>query len=418
MEEQTIENKSSKILSAIVIVATLGYFVDVYDILLFGIVRTQSLKDLGLLPNEIQTKGELLISLQMIGMMIGGVFWGVIGDKKGRISVLFASILTYSLANIANGMVNTIETYAFWRFVAGFGLAGELGIGITVVSESLPKNKRGYGTMIVAGIGIMGALGAVAVYHLLQDWRICYYIGGALGLLILILRINVSESSIYKKALAQKASRGNFLSLFSNKNRLAKYFQCILIGIPIWFGIGLLITFSPEFGKALNISTPINAGNAIALCYGGAVFGDIVSSLISQKLKNRKKVIFAFLIFNLLVSIIYLNAFQVSSTLFYSLCFILGFSVGYFVLNVTLVAEHFGTNIRATVTTTAPNFVRGFLPLTLLGFTYLKNNIFDGNILHSAMTMAIITSSTALLSLWNLKETFQVDLNYMEEDED
>jgi len=412
-------NKQGTILSAVVIVATLGYFVDVYDLLLFGIVRRESLQDLGVLGSDLQSKGELLISIQMIGMLLGGMFWGIIGDKKGRISVLFASILTYSLANIANGMVTTVEAYAFWRFIAGIGLSGELGIGITVVAESLPKNKRGWGTMIVAGIGIMGALAAVGIYQWLHDWRLCYYIGGGLGILLLLLRINVSESYMYRRAALEGESNAQFLSLFSNKKRLFKYFQCVLIGVPTWFVVGLLMTFSPEFAQALHIqsSTPIMAGKAIALCYGGAVIGDIVSSLLSQRFQNRKKIILIFLISNAIASIIYLNAFGISSTAFYLLCLLLGFTAGYFVLNITLVAEHFGTNIRATVTTTAPNFVRGFLPITILSFTFLKNHVFDGDILKSAMTIGLTLSAVAMISLWNIRETFSVDMNYLEQDD-
>ncbi len=407
--------KPNTILTTVVIVAALGYFVDVYDLLLFSIVRQESLADLGFTEEAIQKQGEILISIQMTGMLLGGIFWGILGDKKGRLSVLFASILTYSIANIANGMITSIEAYAFWRLIAGIGLAGELGIGITMVTESLPKEKRGYGTIIVASVGISGALFAFISHQILQDWRLCYYTGGILGLLLLFLRISTRESVMYQKTAKTTVPKGNFLSLFTNKKLFSKFMQGIFIGIPIWFSIGLLMTFSPEFAKALKITTPILAGKAIAWCYAGAILGDIISGLLSQWLKNRKQIIFAFLLFNLIMILIYLNAFNISSTLFYSICFLIGVSAGYMVIAITTVAEQFGTNIRATTTTTTPNFIRGALPLIILIFGFLRDTVFDGNILKSAMLVGIILILISMIALWKLKETFSKDLNYVEE---
>ena len=320
--------KPVSILNAAVIVAALGYFVDIYDLLLFGIVRTDSLKDLGITGDAIRNQGEYLISMQMFGMLFGGILWGILGDKKGRISVLFGSILIYSVANIANGMVTTVDGYAFWRLIAGIGLAGELGAGITLVTESLPKEKRGYGTMIVASVGVSGAVAAYLVYQIFQDWRLCYYAGGVLGILLLFLRISISESGMFKKVQESEEKKGDFLSLFTNKKRFSKYIQCILIGIPLWFLVGVLITFSPEFAKALGVQgfETIAAGKAIAWCYGGLVFGDIASGLLSQWLKSRKKVMYLFLVFNLVMVFVYLNAFGISASSFYTLCFIMGFS--------------------------------------------------------------------------------------------
>src|SRR6187402_2881858 len=203
---------SSKLLTPIVIVAALGYFVDIYDLLLFGIVRKASLTDLGIIGDANRDAGEFLISMQMYGMLLGGIFWGILGDKKGRLSVLFGSIITYSIANIANGMVHSVEAYAFWRLIAGVGLAGELGAGITLVAETLPKNKRGYGTMIVASVGLTGAVVANLVYQIFGDWRLCYYAGGVLGLLLLFLRVSVRESGLYKQVVSQDEARGNFFS--------------------------------------------------------------------------------------------------------------------------------------------------------------------------------------------------------------
>jgi MFS family permease len=408
--------KKIKILNAAVLVAALGYFVDIYDLLLFGIVRTDSLKDLGVTGDAIRNQGEYLISMQMFGMLFGGILWGILGDKKGRISVLFGSILLYSVANIANGMVTTVDGYAFWRLIAGIGLAGELGAGITLVTESLPKEKRGYGTMIVASVGVSGAVVAYLVYQIFQDWRLCYYAGGVLGILLLFLRISITESGMFQKVQQSEEKKGDFLSLFTHKNRFFKYLQCILIGIPLWFLVGVLITFSPEFAKALGVqgAETILAGKAIACCYSGLVLGDIATGLLSQWSQSRKKIMALFLFFNLIMVFVYLNAFGITATTFYVLCFIMGISVGYWVLFVTIAAEQFGTNIRATVTTTVPNFVRGSLPLMLLIYGYFRDQIFDGDILKSGMVVGALLSIISLMALWKLKETFHSDLNYSE----
>ena len=415
----TTQNSKS-ILNAAVIVAALGYFVDIYDLLLFGIVRTDSLKDLGITGDAVRNQGEYLISMQMFGMLFGGILWGILGDKKGRISVLFGSILLYSVANIANGMVTTVDGYAFWRLIAGIGLAGELGAGITLVAESLPKDKRGYGTMIVASVGVSGAVAAYLVYQFFQDWRLCYYAGGGLGILLLFLRISITESGMFKQIQQSDEKKGDFLSLFTNSKRFSKYLQCILIGIPLWFLVGVLITFSPEFAKALGVqqAETIAAGKAIAFCYSGLVFGDIASGLLSQWLKSRKKIMCLFLISNLIMVFVYLNAYGISASTFYLLCFAMGVSVGYWVLFVTIAAEQFGTNIRATVTTTVPNFVRGSLPLIILIYSFFRDRLFEGDILKSGMIVGSLLSIVSLLALWKLKETFHVDLDYSESNDE
>lgn len=408
--------KSERLLTPAVIVAALGYFVDVYDMLLFSIVRSDSLRDLGFSGQDIRDKGEFLISMQMYGMLVGGILWGVLGDKRGRLSVLFGSIFTYSVANIANGMVGSIESYAIWRFIAGVGLAGELGAGITLVAETLSKEKRGYGAMIVATVGLTGAIVANLVYQVFQDWRLCYYAGGVLGLLLLGLRVSVKESFMFKQIEVVKVSRGNFFSLFTSKDRLVKYLRCILIGIPLWFIVGVLITFAPEFAKALNVpeAETIKAGYAIAWCYFGLVLGDLGSGLLSQVLKSRKKVMFIFLAINLLSVFLYLNIYGGSVTYFYFMCTLLGFSVGYWVIFVTIAAEQFGTNIRATVTTTVPNFVRGSLPLIIILYQFLRDDILQGNILKAGMIVASTLTAIALIALWKMRETFGADLDYTE----
>lgn len=353
----TVDNP--KILNAAVIVAALGYFVDIYDLLLFSIVRVPSLQALGYSGEQLTNHGIFLLNIQMVGMLVGGIFWGILGDKKGRLSVLFGSICLYSIANIANGFVTTIEGYSLWRLVAGIGLAGELGAGITLVTEIMPKEKRGLATTIVASVGVSGA---VAAYFVAQffSWEVCYFIGGGLGLSLLALRIGVRESAMFAKTLHQKhASRGDFLSLFKDAGRFLKYLKCIIIGVPLWFVVGILITLSPEFGKVLGVQGEVSAGAAVACCYGGLVVGDILSGFLSQILKSRKKVVYVFLTLAVISVSAYFSLTGLSVTAFYFICFFLGLSVGYWVIFMTIAAEQFGTNIRATVTTTVPNFVRG-----------------------------------------------------------
>jgi MFS transporter, putative metabolite:H+ symporter len=417
---------STSLLSPAVLVAALGYFVDIYDLLLFSIVRVPSLRSLGLPPAQITDQGLFLINMQMWGMLAGGIFWGILGDKRGRLSVLFGSIITYSLANIANGFVQTVEAYAFWRFVAGIGLAGELGAGITLVAETLPKEKRGYGTMIVATVGVSGAIAANLVYQLFEDWRTCYFIGGGLGMLLLLLRVSVVESGMFRQVQQTNVQKGNFLALFTSGKRFLKYLRCVLIGLSLWFVVGVLITFSPEFGVALGIPgapESIKAGTAIAFCYGGLVLGDLASGLLSQWLRSRKKVMAIFLTLNLIMISVYLNAYGVSVAGLYGICLLMGFSVGFWVIFVTIAAEQFGTNLRATVTTTVPNLVRGSLPLLVWLFDFFrqKNNPnlnpaqLHEKLIQSGFIVGFLTIAVALLALWGMKETFSAELDYVEE---
>ncbi|HEX2962747.1 MAG TPA: MFS transporter, partial [Ignavibacteriales bacterium] len=348
-----------------IIVSALGYFVDMYDLLLFGIVRVPSLKSIGVTGDALVSTGVYLLNMQMIGMLIGGIIWGILGDKKGRISVLFGSIFLYSVANIANAFVKTPDTYALMRFLAGVGLAGELGAAVTLVSETLPQRLRGYGTAIVASVGILGSVTAALVGDFLP-WTTAYIVGGCLGFLLLVLRIKMFESGMYSSIKAMNVRKGDFLSLFTSRKRLFKYLQCILIGLPTWFVVGVLITFSPEFGRKLGITGPISAGSAIMFTYLGLVLGDILSGFGSQIIKSRKKVVYTFLAMTTVLVVVYLYSYGASPTYFYALCLLIGISIGYWAVFVTIASEQFGTNLRATVTTTVPNFVRGStVPITL-----------------------------------------------------
>lgn len=393
-----------------VIVAALGYFVDIYDLVLFSIVRVPSLRSLGLEGRALLDEGVFILNMQMAGMLLGGILWGILGDKKGRLKILFGSIFLYSVANMANGAVTSVGAYAALRFIAGIGLAGELGAGVTLVAEVLPKESRGYGTMIIASVGVSGAILANYIAEGF-DWRTAYYIGGGLGLLLLLLRVSVYESGMYRQIETMQVSRGRFLSLFTSRERLLRYLQSILIGVPIWFVVGILITFSPEFAKALGMGEPVSAGRAVMFCYLGLVFGDFASGMLSQRLGSRKKVVLLFMLLTAGFITLYFLQGRAAASFFYAVCGGLGFAIGYWALFITIAAEQFGTNIRATVATTVPNFVRGMVvPLTWL-FQLAKGHlgILPGGALVGAVCLAV-----ALAALLRLEETFSKDLDYVE----
>lgn len=424
-----MEKKDLRLLFSLpVIVAALGYFVDIYDLLLFSIVRRSSLISLGVPEDQLFSQGEFLLQAQMSGLLIGGIIWGIMGDKRGRLSVLFGSILLYSLANIANGLVTTVGQYATLRFIAGIGLAGELGAGITLVSEILPSRIRGYATTIIASVGITGAILANFVARIF-DWQVAYFIGGGLGLLLLLARISVFESGMFLKLKDSKVERGNFFQLFRTKRTFTRYVGCILIGLPIWYVAGILITFSPEFAKALSITGTILAGDAVMFCYIGLVVGDFSSGFISQKMGSRKKIVAVYILLTLLMIVFYLYMPVRTADFFYSVCFLLGVAIGYWALFVTIAAEQFGTNLRSTVATTVPNFIRGtVVPLTFL-FQILRDIIskqyggFSGSaegqslgIIYGALIVGIFTTAVALASLTLIDETYGRDLNFQESD--
>jgi len=399
-----------------VIVAALGYFVDIYDLLLFSIVRRPSLMSMGVPDDQLFTQGEFLLQVQMTGLLIGGLIWGIMGDKRGRLSVLFGSILLYSLANIANGFASTVDQYAVLRFIAGIGLAGELGAGITLVAEVLPTRLRGYGTTMVAGVGLMGAVLANFVAKTF-DWQIAYWIGGGLGLLLLIARISVFESGVFLKLKQSTVQRGNFFQLFNNRERFKKFMGSIFIGLPIWFTIGILVTFSPEFSKALHVAGTIAAGDAVMYSYIGLAVGDLSSGFISQAMQSRKKTVLLYIFLTTIVIFLYLFTPGRSVGYFYVTCFLLGVGIGYWALFVTIAAEQFGTNLRSTVATSVPNFIRGTVVPLSLAFRFLRGALGgdDTAVIYGALIVGIITIGIALVALTAVQETFGRDMNFLEE---
>ncbi len=408
MENQPGLNKNTFFL---IVVASLGYFVDIYDLVIFSIVRIQSFKEIGIAPDQMRTSGEYVLNMQMAGLLIGGIIWGIIGDKFGRIKVLFGSILLYSIANICNAYTGTLHSYALIRFLAGIGLAGELGAGITLVSESMDKNKRGYGTMIVA---VVGVLGAIAAFYVAEHfaWRKAYIVGGIMGIVLLVLRVGTFESGMYRQVANRAIAKGKFTMLFATRERFLRYLYCLLIGLPLWFVVGIFIALAPEFGAALGAPVPLSAGVGIMFSYIGISLGDLLAGLFAQITRSRKLTVFVFQVSMLISSVWYLSSTGITQEKFQWMAFFMGISVGYWATFVTISSEQFGTNLRATVTTTAPNFVRGALiPSTFL-FEFFVHRY---NIITAGYIMIFLLTAIAIFAITQLKESFNKDLNFLEE---
>ncbi|MFM2228449.1 MAG: hypothetical protein RL664_1792 [Bacteroidota bacterium] len=408
-----------KKLGLTILVASLGYFVDIYDLQLFNIVSKESLRGIGITDeNLIKTLDYSLFLWQMSGIILGGLIWGILGDKRGRKKILFGSILIYSLANIANAFVTNVEAYSIIRFITGIGLAGELGAAVTLINESMSKEKRGIGTMIIVTMGALGAVAAVGIHKLqftmlgLESWQVSYIIGGCLGLLLLFMRFQTFESEMFDKVEKQKVQRGNFFMLFKTKERALRYLSCIAIGLPVWFCVGLLIKFSDKFATVLEVKGAIDPTTCIIFCYLGLSGGDLISGFISQFLKSRKKIIFFYLGTTVIISLYFLLVHHHSVNTFYALSALLGATTGYWVLFVSNAAEQFGTNIRSTVASTVPNFVRGSTVPIVLTFKYIEPNF---GVINSALIIGVVTIGIAAIALAYLPETFGKNLNFIEE---
>lgn len=399
-----------QVLTLPVIVIAMGYFVDIYDLILFGVVRVSSLSELGLDKDGITLWGSYILNAQMAGMLIGGILWGILGDKKGRLSVLFASIILYSVANLLNAFVTNVEQYALLRFIAGIGLAGELGAGVTLVAEILPKELRGYGVMSIAAFGVLGVVAAnIVAEHF--AWRNAYIFGGVLGFLLLVLRFRVRESAMFEHHASGDVKRGQFFALFTHKKLFGKYIKAIVIGMPLWYVVGILVMFSPEFAKALPIEGEVKAGQALMYTYIGLSIGDLASGYLSQRLRSRKQAYTIFMALSVASVLYYFTLSGASAQAFYFAVFLLGIFCGYWALFITMAAEQFGTNIRATVATTVPNFVRGSVVPITSSFMMLKESM---GVLGSAATVGAVVFVIALVALYYTRETFHEDLDYIE----
>ncbi len=410
------EHKQIGLWSLPVLVAALGYFVDVYDLLLFTIVRQPSVLAVGSTLDTIIVDSAHIINWQMSGLLIGGILWGVIGDKKGRLKVLFGSILLYSVANILTSFVQNVDQYAYCRFIGGIGLAGELGAGITLVSEMLPKNKRGIGTSMVAGIGLFGAVFAYFTFQYTKDWRLCYQIGGGLGVFLLILRVKVAESFMFESAKLENIQKGNFFMFLNNKKRFSKYIKAILIGLPTWFVIGVLVNYSNKFATANYGENLIDSGRSVMFAYVGIATGDLIIGYVSQYFKSRKKALLLFYLLNILGMVLFFSALNDSDDRMYAICGFLGFSTGYWAIFNQMAAEQFGTNLRATAATTIPNMVRGALPLINLLFLDILQKSLGWSIIQSGIFTGAFVMGITLIAFVFTEETYHKDLDYLEHD--
>jgi len=393
-----------------VVVGALGYFVDIYDLLLFSIVRVQSLRAIGVADADLLPVGVLLLNAQMIGLLLGGILWGVLGDRRGRVSVLFGSIALYSVANIANAFVTDVETYAVLRFVAGVGLAGELGAAVTLVAETLPANARGYGTAVVGGVGILGAVAAAIVGGAFA-WQVAYLVGGGMGLVLLVVRFKLVESGLWRSVERSDARKGDLRLLFGHPERLARYAACVLVGLPIWFVVGVVVTFSPELSTELRVTGPVSAGDAILWCYVGLAVGGFGLGAASQRLRSRWWTVFVALGLTAATVFATLLARGQSPAAFYGLCAAMGLAAGYWTVFITIAAEQFGTNLRATVATTVPNFIRGSVVPITLAFSALAPLL---GLWRSAMAVGAACLLVSLVALRSLPETHGKDLDYLE----
>jgi putative MFS transporter len=391
--------------------AALGYFVDVYDVWLFAVLRVSSLKGLGYTdPQQIKHLGEILLNWQMAGFILGAIGFGIFADRRGRLAVLFGSILLYSVANIANGFAHDITTYAICRFVAGVGLAGELGAGIALVSELVPKESRGWATTLVATVGVAGSV-AAAEFGTYFDWRVSYWIGGAMGLALLVLRIGVFESGMFESVLNREdVRRGDFFGLFRTKDRLKRYLATIFCGAPVWLFAGLFMTFSPELQRALGIADPHPAPPIIMIAAIGLTLGDVVFGGLSQMWRSRKKAFYAaFAVMTLAILGIFF--FARDKHTFYWLMFVAGLGAGYWAVFVTTAGETFGTNLRGTVAITAPSFVRGLV----IPLVFVRNLLEPAvGVLNSLAIVGIGVLILAVVSVAIMPETYGIDLDFVE----
>ncbi|MBL0334881.1 MAG: MFS transporter [Chitinophagaceae bacterium] len=409
--------KPVSVLNITVIVAALGYFVDIYDLLLFTIVKKESMLGVGATMETMLVDSTKVINWQMYGLLIGGIAWGIMGDKKGTLSVLFGSIILYSVANFFTSYVHTVEQYAYARFAAGLGLAGELGAGITLVSELMPKTKRGIGTSMVAGIGLSGAVVAYFTYQFTDDWRLCYKIGGFLGIALLLLRISVAESGMFKQVKQTQVSRGNFLMFFTNVKRFKKSILAILIGLPTWYVIGILVNQSDKFGNKLYGSSTIDSGRSIMFAYAAIAIGDIAVGFVCQYFKSRKKGLFLYYMLCIASLVLFFSNFNNSDARMYFCCALLGFSTGFWAIFITMGAEQFGTNLRATAATTIPNMVRGALPLINLLFLNLLQRKMEYPLIQAGIITGIVVMVITLIAFYFTEETYHKDLDYLESEE-
>ncbi|MDI9359055.1 MAG: MFS transporter [Phycisphaerales bacterium] len=415
------KKKSEQLFSIALVICSLGYFIDVFDIIIFSIYRLQSFKDLGIDLNDhtyILHITSKILNYQMCGALLGGIFWGIMGDKKGRLKVLYFSIALYSVACFLTAFIHSIEVYAILRLITGIGLAGEIGIGVTLLSELLPQKKRGLAAGIMASVGILGGIGAYLSYKFHIQWRFAYALGGTLGFMLLIIRSTMQESALFETVHKQVAiKKGNLLFIVNNWERLKKYLLLLGLSMFPWFAIGILITSSEQFAKLLfpNNTTNYDPAIAVVLCYIGYAVGDIVVAILSQQVQSRRKAIALFIGLQLIMTILYFSNFNNSNTHMYLCCLLIGIGGGYWSMFLVIASELFGTNLRATVATTIPNFARGSFLLTNFLFQVVGIKWLHLSMLQSALYLAIAISILNFICIALIPESFSKDLDYVEQ---
>ncbi len=393
-----------------IVASSMGFFVDLYDIIIVSVLRRSSLLDLGIAEADLQAKGVLLLNTQMAGMLLGGFLWGMLGDKKGRLSVLFGSIALYSITTFLHAYAPNYEVYLLLRFLAGIGLAGELGAAVTLVSEQMPPKWRGMGPAIIGSFGMLGAVaGAYIGGH--YSWQFTYQLGGGMGLVLLLLRLGVMESGLYRNLQGAQVRQGDLWLVLRDRKQLLKYCAIILMGFPGWFVNGVVMTFTPEIAAGMGMQEIPSVSMVFTVFFLGFTFGDFSCGLVSQWLQSRKKAIFRYLSAFTLLMITYFAIGYRSVQIYYTLFFLMGISVGYTIVLITNGAEMFGTNIRSLVTTSSLNLLRASVIPQATLFNLLTHSMGAAK---AAALVGILSVAIAFWAYTQLEETFHKDLNYVD----
>lgn len=388
--------------------SSLGYAVDLFDLILFTVVRIPSFADLHVADTV--GVGALLLNLQSAGLILGGFLWGTLSDRLGRVRVLFGSIALYSVANLANGFVTDVTQYGILRFLSGVGLAGEFGIAVTLLSEVLPVGSRAYGTIFVTAVGVVGGLSAGLAASAL-GWRAAFMVGGGLGLALLVLRFRLRESPLFLRVKDERIPRGNLRAFFADGRRARNFLACVLIGVPNWFSGGILLTFAPELAQRAGATGTVSVATAVVLAYVGLGAGAALAGVLSERIGSRRWAIFSFMGAYALVVDLFLLPHGMPVAWYYALLFFSSFTTGYTALAVLVTSEIFGTNFRGTATTAMPNLVRGsviFLTIALVALTPSMG------LLNAALAVGTIVALLALLALRSIPETFGKSMAFVE----
>ncbi|MBI3441231.1 MAG: MFS transporter [Proteobacteria bacterium] len=396
----TISQKHKNLLNLTILITGLGYFVDSFDAFLLNVIRTPSLKEMGFSGDTLTHAGVLILNWQVTGTLFGGIFWGTLGDKLGRKRALLGSILMYSLGQFANAFVHSVPVYAAVRFVVGFGIAGEVGLGATLVGEVVRTSKRTYSLACFTAIGLLGVVSASLSIELVS-WRITCLLGGAGGLVLLFLRHRLFESPLFDALAIEKERRGRFWQILLYRTLLRKWLCCIFILAPNFFITGFLLTLAPEFAKAAGIAMPIKANIALALYFTFAVAGDFMSAYLSERWRSRRRVLFIFMSANTALALVYLFLTPHEPQFFYVLCAIFGF-FNLWAISTTVAIEQMKTGLRATTTTSSMNFARACLVLINLGFIALKPH----GTAEAALMVGALFFTMGFAAIYYLDETY------------